>query len=112
MMTEIVVDIEDVTTVQVDTTGIDLHYDAGSGMQGPPGPPGTPGSAPQQYVHLQPTPATVWPITHGLGRLVVTADAWNDDFTIQYEGFAIQPLTPTTCRLAHDDPVSGVALIQ
>lgn len=42
--------------------------DAGpAGPQGPIGPQGPPGSSSAGYRHVQPTPASVWTINHGLG---------------------------------------------
>lgn len=76
--------------------------------------PGLPGpSSAGSHTHTQTTPSAVWDVTHDLGQMLVEAAAvYNLDYSEQYTGVIVEPLTTTTCRLFFGSPVSGRALIQ
>lgn len=76
-----------------------------------PGPRGIPGASGAGHIHEQTTPATVWNITHDLHRMAVIAAVYSADYSIEWGGVVVQPMTINTCRLSFDDPTAGIAYI-
>lgn len=63
------------------------------------------------YVHHQTSPASVWTVSHGLGRGIVSVEVYSSDYAIQWDNVLVQPLDDDTVRLGFDDPTAGIALV-
>jgi hypothetical protein len=80
---------------------------------GEAGPIGTtPGAGADQYVHSQTLAATVWLIRHNLGRRPAAVSLFSPDWSVQYGQYVVQHLDENTLRVAMDQPIPGIALIE
>lgn len=80
---------------------------------GPPvnfiGIPGGAGITP--YTHTQTIPATVWVVTHNLGRYPAAVSVFNDDFSVQWSDFVLTHVNTGTLHITADIAISGKALV-
>lgn len=127
MTTDVVVVVADVTKAVVVLAEPDTVLSVASpargptgpaGPAGPPGPagadstvPGPPGPSFGQYVHTQILPATVWTVTHALGRFPAAVTVFSTDYSIEFGEFSVQHVDLNTLYLSADLPISGVALV-
>lgn len=63
------------------------------------------------YRHDQTTPATVWTITHNLGRYPSSVSLHSPDLSEEYWGFNVQHLDINSLRVATEISIAGVALL-
>lgn len=70
-----------------------------------------PASASASYRHDQSTPATVWTISHGLGRYPSSVSLHDAGLSLDYDEFAVQHLDVNTLRVSMEVPIAGAALI-
>ena len=80
-------------------------------VPGPPGPGGGGGGGPAGYLHTQTTPASVWTVTHNLGRRALDLVVYSADYSVQWDNVMLTPTSPTQCTLTFDAPTAGVAYI-
>ncbi len=77
-------------------------------VAGGPGPIGPPGSA---FEYQQNVAQSVWEITHNLGRWIVDVSVYSLDYSIQWDGFTVQPMSEDAVRLLFDDAMTGHAVV-
>lgn len=67
---------------------------------------------PIQYLHVQSLAATVWTITHNLGRRPAAVALFSLDWLTQFGQYNVQHLDANTLRVSMDTPTAGNALVE
>lgn len=72
---------------------------------------GETGSAPTDYTHVQTIPATVWTVTHNLGRRPPAVSVFSGDYAIHYDEFVVHHQSINELWISMDVATAGVAYL-